>query len=51
MSLLQSIHGPRDLDRLSQKQLVGLAAEIREFLIGEVSKTGAISARTSVSSS
>ena len=40
MSLLQSIHGPRDLDRLSQKQLVVLAAEIREFLIGEVSKTG-----------
>ena len=40
MSLLQSIHGPRDLDRLSQKQLVLLAAEIREFLIGEVSKTG-----------
>ena len=40
MSLLQSIHGPRDLDRLSQKQLVSLAAEIREFLIGEVSKTG-----------
>ena len=40
MSLLQSIHGPRDLDRLSQKQLVELAAEIREFLIAEVSKTG-----------
>ena len=40
MSLLQSIHGPRDLDRLSQKQLVALAAEIREFLIREVSKTG-----------
>ena len=40
MSLLQSIHGPRDLDRLSQKQLVVLASEIREFLIGEVSKTG-----------
>ena len=38
--LLQSIHGPRDLDRLSQKQLVALAAEIREFLIREVSKTG-----------
>jgi len=38
--LLQSIHGPRDLDRLSQKQLVAIAAEIREFLIREVSKTG-----------
>jgi 1-deoxy-D-xylulose-5-phosphate synthase len=40
VSLLQSINGPRDLDRLSQKQLVLLAAEIREFLIREVSKTG-----------
>jgi 1-deoxy-D-xylulose-5-phosphate synthase len=40
MSLLQSIHGPRDLDRLSQEQLVTLAAEIREFLVREVSKTG-----------
>ena len=40
MSLLPSIHGPRDLDRLSQKQLVLLAAEIREFLIREVSRTG-----------
>jgi len=40
MSLLQSIHGPRDLDQLSQRQLVALAAEIREFLVREVSKTG-----------
>ena len=40
VSLLQSIHRPRDLDRLSQKQLVLLAAEIREFLVREVSKTG-----------
>jgi len=40
VSLLQSIHGPRDLDRLSQEQLVLLAAEIREFLVREVSKTG-----------
>jgi 1-deoxy-D-xylulose-5-phosphate synthase len=40
VSLLPSIHGPRDLDRLSQKQLVVLAAEIREFLVREVSKTG-----------
>ncbi|MHC5796110.1 1-deoxy-D-xylulose-5-phosphate synthase [Lacisediminihabitans sp. FW035] len=40
MSLLQSIYGPRDLDRLSQEQLVALAAEIREFLVREVSKTG-----------
>ncbi|TXN32135.1 1-deoxy-D-xylulose-5-phosphate synthase [Lacisediminihabitans profunda] len=40
MSLLESIHGPRDLDALSTEQLVELAAEIREFLIAEVSKTG-----------
>jgi 1-deoxy-D-xylulose-5-phosphate synthase len=40
MSLLEGIHGPRDLDSLNQKQLEELAAEIREFLVREVSKTG-----------
>jgi 1-deoxy-D-xylulose-5-phosphate synthase len=40
MSLLENISGPRDLDELSPKQLVELAAEIREFLITNVSKTG-----------
>lgn len=40
MSLLETIHGPRDLDRLSAAQLVELAAEIRAFLIESVSKTG-----------
>jgi 1-deoxy-D-xylulose-5-phosphate synthase len=40
MSILQSIHGPRDLDGLTQEQLAVLAAEIREFLVSEVSKTG-----------
>ncbi|MES2094747.1 MAG: 1-deoxy-D-xylulose-5-phosphate synthase [Actinomycetota bacterium] len=40
MSLLQGIHGPRDLDGLSRGQLVELAAEIRQFLVREVSKTG-----------
>jgi 1-deoxy-D-xylulose-5-phosphate synthase len=40
MSLLEHIHGPRDLDGLSQDQLTQLAAEIRSFLISEVSKTG-----------
>ena len=40
MSLLDNIHGPRDLDGLSTEQLVALAAEIREFLITNVSKTG-----------
>jgi 1-deoxy-D-xylulose-5-phosphate synthase len=38
--LLESVHGPRDLDSLSQDELVQLAAEIREFLIANVSKTG-----------
>ncbi len=40
MSLLANIHGPRDLDGLSQKQLTQLASEIRAFLVAEVSKTG-----------
>lgn len=40
MSLLESISTPRDLDRLSRDQLAELAAEIRAFLVREVSKTG-----------
>jgi 1-deoxy-D-xylulose-5-phosphate synthase len=40
MSILETISGPRDLDGLSKEQLVQLAAEIREFLISNVSKTG-----------
>jgi 1-deoxy-D-xylulose-5-phosphate synthase len=40
MSLLEHIHGPRDLDGLSQAQLNKLAVEIRAFLVTEVSKTG-----------
>ncbi len=40
MSLLDSIHGPRDLDGLSAEQLDQLAGEIRRFLVTEVSKTG-----------
>lgn len=40
MGLLESIKGPRDLDALSADQLVELAAEVREFLISNVSKTG-----------
>jgi 1-deoxy-D-xylulose-5-phosphate synthase len=40
MSLLENISGPRDLDALSQEQLVQLASEIRQFLVAEVSKTG-----------
>ena len=38
--LLKSITGPRDLDALTPDQLVDLAAEIRQFLVTEVSKTG-----------
>ncbi|SFE88667.1 1-deoxy-D-xylulose-5-phosphate synthase [Actinacidiphila alni] len=40
MAVLTRINGPRDLDRLSQQQLVELAAEIRTFLVDAVSKTG-----------
>ncbi|WP_166864670.1 MULTISPECIES: 1-deoxy-D-xylulose-5-phosphate synthase [unclassified Salinibacterium] len=40
MAVLDSIDGPRDLDRLSRDDLTQLAAEIREFLVREVSKTG-----------
>ena len=40
MSLLENIHGPRDLDSLSLVQLKELAAEVRSFLIESVSKTG-----------
>jgi 1-deoxy-D-xylulose-5-phosphate synthase len=40
MSLLEGITGPRDLDSLTPDQLVELAAEVREFLVREVSKTG-----------
>ncbi|CAN5575014.1 1-deoxy-D-xylulose-5-phosphate synthase [soil metagenome] len=40
MSLLEGIHGPRDLDGLTDDQLVELAGDVREFLVREVSKTG-----------
>ncbi|AYF99159.1 1-deoxy-D-xylulose-5-phosphate synthase [Protaetiibacter intestinalis] len=40
MSLLETIHGPRDLDRLSREELEQLAVEMREFLVREVAKTG-----------
>ena len=40
MSLLEGIHGPRDLDSLTKDELSELAAEIRRFLVTEVSKTG-----------
>nr|WP_194241424.1 1-deoxy-D-xylulose-5-phosphate synthase [Galbitalea soli] len=40
VSLLETIRGPRDLDALTDSQLAELSAEIREFLVREVSKTG-----------
>lgn len=40
MALLDSIRTPRDLDRLTESQMVELAEEIRRFLVTEVSKTG-----------
>ncbi|XCB30016.1 1-deoxy-D-xylulose-5-phosphate synthase N-terminal domain-containing protein [Arcanobacterium hippocoleae] len=40
MSILSSIAGPADLKRLPESQLPILAAEIREFLITNVAKTG-----------
>jgi len=40
MGLLENVNGPRDLDALSNEQLVELAGEIRQFLVEEVSKTG-----------
>ncbi len=40
MTILESIQSPRDLATLNRNQLVTLAAEIREFLIEKVSKTG-----------
>ncbi len=40
MKLLAKIRNPRDLDALSHAELVELAAEIRQFLVSEVAKTG-----------
>ncbi|MBX9719552.1 MAG: 1-deoxy-D-xylulose-5-phosphate synthase [Microbacteriaceae bacterium] len=40
MALLDTIRTPRDLDRLTESQMVELAEEIRRFLVAEVSKTG-----------
>jgi len=38
--VLEQIHGPRDLRRLDHDELAALAAEIRDFLVRSVSKTG-----------
>jgi 1-deoxy-D-xylulose-5-phosphate synthase len=39
-TLLESLHGPRDLKGLSHAQLTQLAGEIRAFLVQSVSRTG-----------
>ncbi|MBS2963079.1 1-deoxy-D-xylulose-5-phosphate synthase [Actinocrinis puniceicyclus] len=38
--MLDTVHGPRDLDRFNRAQLDRLAGEIREFLIENVTRTG-----------
>jgi 1-deoxy-D-xylulose-5-phosphate synthase len=40
LSLLESVHGPDDLKRLPAAQLPVLAAELRDFMIDTVSRTG-----------
>ena len=40
MGILETIRNPQDLSKLSEAQLDQLAAEIREFLISNVSQTG-----------
>ncbi|MET3935051.1 1-deoxy-D-xylulose-5-phosphate synthase [Arthrobacter sp. OAP107] len=40
MGLLETIRNPQDLSKLAAAQLDQLAAEVREFLIGNVSQTG-----------
>ena len=40
MSLLESVQGPADLKRLAPEQIPILAAEIRDFMVDAVSRTG-----------
>jgi len=40
MTLLEQIHDPRDLSALSYDQLAELSAEIRSYLIEQISNTG-----------
>lgn len=40
MSLLEQIHSPADLRRFNDRELQVLADEIREFMVGAVSKVG-----------
>jgi 1-deoxy-D-xylulose-5-phosphate synthase len=40
MAILETVHGPRDLDKLTNDQLIELSREIREFLVREVARSG-----------
>ena len=40
MAILETVHGPRDLDKLTNDQLIELSGEIREFLVREVARSG-----------
>ena len=40
MSVLGRINSPRDLDALSESEMVQLAAEIRSYLVASIAKTG-----------
>ncbi|MDH6278288.1 1-deoxy-D-xylulose-5-phosphate synthase [Aurantimicrobium minutum] len=40
MAILETVHGPRDLDKLTNDQLIELSGEIREFLVREIARSG-----------
>nr|WP_042180919.1 1-deoxy-D-xylulose-5-phosphate synthase [Kibdelosporangium sp. MJ126-NF4]CEL14677.1 1-deoxy-D-xylulose 5-phosphate synthase [Kibdelosporangium sp. MJ126-NF4] len=40
MTLLENLHGPTDLKRLTDEEVVRLAGEIRSFLVDKVARTG-----------
>jgi 1-deoxy-D-xylulose-5-phosphate synthase len=40
VTLLETVHGPEDLKRLAPSQLPVLAAEVRDFMVDTVSRTG-----------
>lgn len=40
MTVLEQVNGPRDLDGMTEAELIELAGDIRAFLIANVSKTG-----------
>jgi 1-deoxy-D-xylulose-5-phosphate synthase len=40
VTLLENLHGPTDLKRLTEEEVTQLAAEIRAFLVDKVARTG-----------